>query len=230
MWVAPRRLKDMIRVLVVDDDAMVRQLLRTIISGPDIEVVAEVTDGDEVIDAVHRHHPDVILMDLRMQRMSGIEALRAVHALSRPPGTIALTSFDVEEVILEAVQAGVSGFLAKDADPAEIGEAVRAVARGEGALSPRAARAVMAHVHADTTGHLRRDARAQVEQLTEREQQVATAVAAGLTNAQIARQTFLSEATIKTHLTNAMAKLGAGNRVQLALVIDRAALGHLPPG
>ena len=217
----------MVRVLVVDDDAMVRQLLRTIIEAAGISVVADVSDGDEVIDAVHAHHPDVIVMDLRMERVSGVEAIRAVNDLPNPPGTIALTSFDTEDVILEAVRAGTQGFLAKDADPDEIVEAVRAVASGEGALSQRAARTVMAHVHADTTARARREAREKVERLTEREEQIATAVATGMTNAEIARRNFLSEATIKTHLTNAMSKLDAANRVQLALIVDRAALGHL---
>lgn len=218
----------MTRVLVVDDDAMVRQLLRTIIEAAGISVVADVSDGDEVIDAVHAHHPDVIVMDLRMERVSGVEAIQRVNDLPNPPGTIALTSFDTEDVILEAVRAGTQGFLAKDADPGEIVEAIRAVASGEGALSPRAARTVMAHVQADTSGRAQREARAHVDRLTEREEQIAAAVATGMTNAEIARQSFLSEATVKTHLTNAMTKLGATNRVQLALVVDRAALGHLP--
>ncbi|MGC0252550.1 response regulator transcription factor [Pseudactinotalea sp. Z1748] len=216
----------MIRVLVVDDDAMVRQLLRTIIEQADLSVVADVGDGDEVIPAVHKHHPDVVVMDLRMQRVSGVEATRSVMALPDPPGVIALTSFDSEDVILEAVHAGAHGFLAKDADPAEIITAIRSVAAGDGALSPRAARTVMAHVQADTSGQKRREARERVERLTDREQAITTAVAAGLTNAQIARQNYLSEATVKTHLTNAMTKLDAANRVQVALVIDRAASGR----
>lgn len=205
---------------------MVRQLLRTIIEQADLSVVADVSDGDEVIPAVHKHHPDVVVMDLRMQRVSGVEATRSVMALPDPPGVIALTSFDSEDVILEAVHAGAHGFLAKDADPAEIITAIRSVAAGEGALSPRAARTVMAHVQADTSGQKRREARERVERLTDREQTITTAVAAGLTNAQIARQNYLSEATVKTHLTNAMTKLDAANRVQVALVIDRAASGR----
>ncbi|MGC0272791.1 response regulator transcription factor [Pseudactinotalea sp. Z1739] len=216
----------MIRVLVVDDDAMVRQLLRTIIEQADLSVVADVGDGDEVIPAVHKHHPDVVVMDLRMHRVSGVEATRSVMALPDPPGVIALTSFDSEDVILEAVHAGAHGFLAKDADPAEIITAIRSVAAGDGALSPRAARTVMTHVQADTSGQKRREARERVERLTDREQTITTAVAAGLTNAQIARQNYLSEATVKTHLTNAMTKLDAANRVQVALVIDRAASGR----
>lgn len=205
---------------------MVRQLLRTIIEQADLSVVADVSDGDEVIPAVHKHHPDVVVMDLRMQRVSGVEATRSVMALPDPPGVIALTSFDSEDVILEAVHAGAHGCLAKDADPAEIITAIRSVAAGEGALSPRAARTVMAHVQADTSGQKRREARERVERLTDREQTITTAVAAGLTNAQIARQNYLSEATVKTHLTNAMTKLDAANRVQVALVIDRAASGR----
>lgn len=215
----------MIRVIVVDDDAMVRRLLRTILEQSQISVVAEATDGDEALPAVQAHHPDVVLMDLRMERLSGVDATKELARLADPPGVIALTSLDTESVILDAVRAGAQGFLAKDAEPTEIVAAVRAVAAGEGALSPRAASAVMRHVQADISVQARNSARERIEELTAREQEIATGVAAGLTNAQIAQRSFLSEATVKTHLGRAMSKLGAENRVQLALAIDRAGLG-----
>ncbi|NDO88935.1 response regulator [Cellulosimicrobium composti] len=215
----------MIRVLVVDDDPMVRRLLRTILRPDDIDVVAEAADGDEVVTAVQAHHPDVVLMDLRMPRIDGVAATRAVRALPDPPGVIAMTSFDTEAVILDAVHADASGFLAKDASPDEIVSAVRAVARGEGALSPRAARVVMAQVHAAPNSG-GRDAAAKVATLTERELDVARLVAQGLSNAEIAQRLFLGEATVKTHLSAATAKLGVVNRVQLAVVVTQSALGE----
>lgn len=215
----------MIRVLVVDDDPMVRRLLRTILRPDDIEVVAEASDGDEVVTAVQAHHPDVVLMDLRMPRVDGVAAARAVRALPDPPGVIAITSFDTEAVILDAVHAGASGFLAKDASPDEIVSAVRAVAAGEGALSPRAARTVMAQVSASPGAAGRRVAAEKVATLTERELDVARLVAQGLSNPEIAQRLFLGEATVKTHLAAATAKLGVTNRVQLAVVVTQSTPG-----
>src|SRR5690606_28832609 len=200
---------------------MVRRLLRTILRPDDIDVVAEAADGDEVVTAVQAHHPDVVLMDLRMPRIDGVAATRAVRALPDPPGVIAMTSFDTEAVILDAVHADASGFLAKDASPDEIVSAVRAVARGEGALSPRAARVVMAQVHAAPSSG-GRDAAAKVATLTERELDVARLVAQGLSNAEIAQRLFLGEATVKTHLSAATAKLGVSNRVQVAVLVSRS--------
>lgn len=213
----------MIRVLVVDDDPMVRRLLRTILRPDDLDVVAEAADGDEVVTAVQAHHPDVVLMDLRMERVDGITATRAVRALPSPPGVIAMTSFDTEAAILEAVHAGAAGFLAKDAGPDEIVAAVRAVAGGEGWLSARAARTVMTQVSADPAAAARREAAALLATLTERELEVARAVAEGLSNAEIAQRVFASEATVKTHLGRVMEKLGVGSRVLVAVVVDRAA-------
>ncbi|MBD5785064.1 response regulator transcription factor [Cellulosimicrobium terreum] len=207
--------------MVVDDDAMVRRLLRTILRPDDIEVVAEASDGDEVVRGVQAHHPDVVLMDLRMPRIDGVAATRAVRALPDPPGVIAMTSFDTEQVILDAVHAGAAGFLAKDAEPAELIAAVRAVAAGEGALSPRAARTVMAQVSASGAAG-RRDAAERLAALTERELDVARLVAEGLSNADVAGRLFLGEATVKTHLASGIAKLGVTNRVQLAVVVTQA--------
>lgn len=220
-WVVVTRLATVIRVMVVDDDAMVRRLLRTILRPDDIEVVAEASDGDEVVRGVQAHHPDVVLMDLRMPRIDGVAATRAVRALPDPPGVIAMTSFDTEQVILDAVHAGAAGFLAKDAEPAELIAAVRAVAAGEGALSPRAARTVMAQVSASGAAG-RRDAAERLAALTERELDVARLVAEGLSNADVAGRLFLGEATVKTHLASGIAKLGVTNRVQLAVVVTQA--------
>lgn len=211
--------------MVVDDDAMVRRLLRTILASDGLSVVAEACDGDEVVTQVQAHHPDVVLMDVRMPRLDGIRATAAVRALPHPPGVIAMTSFDTESAILDAVHAGAAGFLAKDSSPEEILAAVQAVGAGEGALSPRAARTVMAQVTAQHGDQERREARMLLDQLTSRELEVAGGVARGLSNAEIAKGSHLGAATVKTHLARAMAKVGATNRVQLAVVVDRAGLG-----
>ncbi len=205
--------------MVVDDDAMVRRLLRTILRASDLEVVAEAADGDEVVTCVQAHHPDVVLMDLRMARMDGVAATRALAAIPTAPGVIVMTSFDTEQVILDAVHAGAAGFLAKDAEPAEIVAAVRAVAAGDGALSPRAARTVMAQVSAAPGVAGRREAAKRLAALSERELDVARLVVDGLSNADIAQRLFLSEATVKTHIQSANAKLGTSGRVQLAVAL-----------
>lgn len=207
--------------MIVDDDAMVRGFLRTILTKSGLDVVAEAADGDEVVTAVQAHHPDVVLMDLRMERMDGIRATAATAALPSAPGVIAMTSFDTESAILDAVHAGAAGFLAKDAGPDELVAAVRSVAAGEGALSPRAARVVMEQVGSRPAARGQREARELLAQLTDREREIASAVAEGLSNAQIAERLFLGEATVKTHLTRATTRLGV-NRVQLALLVDRA--------
>ncbi|WP_418275545.1 response regulator [Isoptericola jiangsuensis] len=212
----------MVRVMIVDDDTMVRQFLRQILTKGGLDVVAEASDGDEVVTAVQAHRPDVVLMDLRMARMDGIRATAAVVALPSAPGVVAMTSFDTESAILDAVHAGAAGFLAKDSGPHELVAAVESVAAGDGALSPRAARVVMAQVAAAPTVRGRQDAQKALAELTDRERQIADGVAAGLTNAEIAAQLFLGEATVKTHLGKACQKLGV-NRVQLALLVDRAA-------
>lgn len=214
----------MVKVLIVDDDALVRSLLGTILSKQGIEVVAEATDGDEVVPAIQAHHPDVVLMDLRMARMQGVEATAAVCALPAPPAVLVLTSFDTDDSVLRAVRAGARGFLPKDASPSDIFDAVRAVAGGGGALAPRAARYLVDRLAGDQTDRQRAAAQGALRVLTERELEVALLVADGLTNADIAARTYCSEATVKTHLGRAMTKLDLANRVQLALAVDRAGL------
>lgn len=213
-----------IRVLVVDDDALMRKLLGIILAPYGIEMVGEADDGDAVLAAVRAHYPDVVLMDLRMARVSGIEATAQLRAVPGAPGVIALTSFDTEASILDAVAAGVAGFLAKDADPEDIVMAVRQVAAGEGALSPRAARVMIERMHADPAQGERRAAAAALAGLTARELDVARGVAQGLSNGQLAELLFVSEATVKTHLNMAMQKTGTSNRVQLAVLAVRAGL------
>jgi DNA-binding NarL/FixJ family response regulator len=211
-----------VRVLLVDDDPLVRTLLALILQAQGIAVVAQVGDGDEVVPAVQAHHPDVVVMDLRMERRSGIDATRDVKALPSPPGVLAMTSFDSDPSILDAVEAGADGFLTKDSGPEEIVAAVRQVAAGDGALSPRAARVVMGQVRGADQGAGRADARRRLAGLTERERQVAFALQDGSSNSEIGRALHLGEGTVKTHLAAALSKTGTANRVELAVLVTIA--------
>lgn len=212
----------MIRVLVVDDDALVRTLLAGILAAQDIAVVAQAADGDEVVPAVQAHHPDVVLLDLHMPRMSGLDALAALAQLPDPPGVIALTSFGTDQTVVAAVRAGASGFLAKDADPGAIADAVRRVAGGDGALGPEALGSLLRHVAGDADHGRREEAHRALAVLTEAELEVAAYVPAGLSNQAIGELTFRSDSTVKAHLSRAMAKLGVTTRSQLAVLVDRA--------
>lgn len=212
-----------VRVLVVDDDPLVRSGLRMIL-GPvrDIHVVGEAADGEEVPDALARHRPDVVLMDLRMRRVDGLTATERLRRVPDPPAVLVLTTFDADEQVLRALRAGASGFLLKDATPERIIEAIRTVAAGEAALSPSVARRLIAHVADDEGALRRRDARDRLARLTEREAEVARAIGQGSTNAEIARSLSMSVATVKAHVTHVLAKLGVDNRVQIALLVHDA--------
>ena len=213
------------RVLLVDDDPLVRSGLRLILgTAQDIQVVAEAGDGAEAVDAARTHAPDVVLMDLRMPRMDGIDATRWIRALGRAPQVIALTTWDVDDAVLRSISAGAAGFLLKSAAPEEITGAVRSVAAGDSVLSPRSTRQVLDHLAGDTDDQDRRSAGQAVAGLSGREREVVTAVGLGRSNAEIARELFLGEATVKTHLSAAQAKLGVRNRVEVAVLAERAGL------
>lgn len=215
----------MTRVLLVDDDPLVCSALETMLgSTEDLEVVASVNDGDQVIEAIHRHRPDIVLMDVRMARQDGITTTAALSALASPPKVIMLTTFDHDDVMLRAVHAGAAGFLLKTASPLDIIAAVQSVAAGEGALSARSARQVVEHLQSDPARDQRRAAEALVATLTERERDVVRCVAKEMTTAQIAQELFLGEATVKSHLARAQDKLGAQNRVGIGIIADRAGL------
>lgn len=211
-----------VRIVIVDDDALVRTLLGRILGAQGFAVVGEGADGDEAVDLVRAHHPNVVLMDLRMARMSGIEATRLIRQLPGAPGVVALTSFDTPAAVLDAVGAGVAGFLAKDAAPEEIVHAVRQVAAGAGALSPRAAAVVLDSIQGSTHGEVRRAARARLREFSPRELEAARGVAEGLSNGEIAGRLYVSEGTVKSHVQSALAKSGAENRVQLAVLVAQA--------
>ncbi|SOD64406.1 two component transcriptional regulator, LuxR family [Streptomyces zhaozhouensis] len=210
-------------MLLADDDPLVRTGLRMMLRGADgIEVTGEAANGAEVVDAVRRDAPDVVLMDIRMPVMDGLAATRA---LSRDASArvLVLTTFDEHGLVLEAIRAGAVGYLVKHAAPEEIVEAVRGAARGEPTLSHAAARALITHATSGTGDESRAErARRRLSVLTERERAVADAVAESLSNAEIAARLYLSLGTVKSHLSSALTKLELDNRVQLALLAHDA--------
>lgn len=214
-----------IAVLLVDDDALVRQGLSFMLRGsPQIEVVGEAGDGDEVVEAVSALRPDVILMDVRMDRVSGIAATRAVRAEPNAPHVIMLTTFDADHEVLEALRAGAAGYLLKDTSPAEIVRAIEHVVVGEPILSPSVTRRLMDLAGAASSYRARDSARARLRALTDREQEVAAALGQGLSNVQIGAATYMSTATVKSYVSRLLEKLGAANRVQIALLVQQADL------
>ncbi len=212
-----------IRVLLVDDDALVRAGLRMILSSSeDIEVVGEAADGAEAVAAAQADRPEVVLMDIRMPGMDGIAATAALRRLARPPHVIVLTTFQADEHVLSAIRAGADGFLLKDTAPADIVRAVRLVAAGEAMLSPSVTRTLLSHVGDEATADRRRAAEERLTSLTDREREVADAVASGASNAEIAASLFMSEATAKAHVSRLLTKLGVANRVQVAILVHDA--------
>jgi DNA-binding NarL/FixJ family response regulator len=212
-----------IRVLVVDDDALVRAGLTMMLDGADgLSVVGEAGDGDQVPAALDRHPTDVVLMDVRMPKVNGIAATARVRARANPPEVIVLTTFDTDENVLRALRAGASGFLLKDAPPAEIAAAIRRVAAGDPILSPRVTRRLMDRAATEAGTYAK--ARGLLTALSAREHDVAVAVGKGRTNAEIATELHVSVATVKSHITRVLIKLEAGNRTQIALLVHDADL------
>lgn len=217
-----------VRILLVDDDPLVCRGLEFLLeTAPELAVVGMVHDGDQVLDGIARHRPDVVLMDVRMGRQDGVTTTAQVVRLPQAPKVLILTTYDHDDVLLRAIEAGAAGFLLKTASPQDIIASVRDVAGGEGALSARSARQIFEYVHQDPRRQGSQFAQTLVETLTPREFDVARAVARGWTNARIAKELYLGEATVKTHLSAAQLKLGANSRVQVAILIDRA--GALDP-
>jgi DNA-binding NarL/FixJ family response regulator len=214
-----------IRVLLVDDDALVRAGLRMILaSGEDLDVVGETDDGARAVAAVREHRPDVVLMDIRMPEMDGITATAAVRRLDAPPQVIVLTTFEADEQVMSALRAGAAGFLLKDTPPAEILSAVRLVASGEAMLSPSVTRTLLSHLGDAQASERRRNAAQRLAMLTDREHEVALAVGSGATNAEVAASLFMSEATVKSHVSRLLTKLDVANRVHVAIVVHDASL------
>ena len=217
----------MIRVLLAEDQALVRDGLRMMLAAePDIEVVGEAADGKQALELVRRLVPDVALMDVRMPELNGIEATRRLAAAGSPVRVLVLTTFDLDEYVYEAMRAGASGFLLKDARREQLAAAIRAVSAGEMLIDPAVTRRLVEDFcrrPPPTTG-----IPAAAEELTERELEVARAVARGLTNAQIAGDLYLGETTVKTHIANILAKLNLRDRVQIVVFAYES--GIIRPG
>ena len=217
----------MIRVMLVDDQEMIRAGMRTIVSAhPDLEVVAEAADGQAVLRDLESLVVDVVLMDIWMPGIDGVEATRRIR-LTRSPEELrmlVLTTFDQDENVLQALRAGADGFLGKGAGPAELTGAILEVASGRRALSPGAVGAVVDHVVQQRAVPADPVLAARFAELTPREREVVGAIVSGLDNAQIAEQFFLSPFTVKTHANRAMVKVGARDRAQLVAFAVRAGI------
>ena len=214
-----------IRVLVVGDDPLVRAAMAMILGhAPDIDLVAEAADGAEVLTAVDRYAPDVVLMDIRMPRVDGLAATELLRARPHPPEIIVLTTFDTDEYVLRALRAGASGFLLKDTRPAEILRAVARVAAGEPILSPSVTRRLIGHIGDSGANARGQHARAVLARLSEREREVAMAVGRGRSNAEISGELFMSVTTVKQHVSRILTKLDLNNRTQIALLAHDAGL------
>ena len=226
-----------VRVVIVDDETLVRTGLRLLLGGDrGIEVVGEASDGLEAEAVIDRTEPDVVLMDIRMPRCDGLVATERELARRPDLAVLVLTTFDADELVLSALRLGARGFLVKDTPPHELVQAVRTVASGRSILSPSVLDRVIgvaagrigaeaqahAHAHAPTVGRVERE---RFDRLTDREAEVALAVARGATNAQIAADLFVSIATIKTHVGHVYEKLEVDNRVQVALLVHAAGRG-----
>ncbi len=214
-----------IRVLIVDDDALVRSGLLMILGGaPDIDVVGQAVDGRDGIRATREHRPDVVLMDIRMPHLDGLEATEAIGSWTDPPKVIVLTTFDADDYVARALRAGASGFLLKDTAPAAIIDAIRRVADGDPMLSPSVTARLIAQLTDSTAPDRASTARARLAALTDRERDVAVAVGAGLSNADIAARLYLSVPTVKAHIGHLFTKLEVTNRVQIAICVHDAGL------
>jgi DNA-binding NarL/FixJ family response regulator len=212
-------------VLLVDDEALVRAGLRMILeTTEDIGVVGEAEDGRAAIEAVDRLRPDVVLMDIRMPHLDGLAATSAVRAGPGAPAVVVLTTFDTDDAVFRALEAGATGFLLKDTPPEDLLRAVRLAAAGDSMLSPTVTRQVINRFTAEDRTARRREALQRLSGLTEREREVLVEIGRGLPNAEIATTLYMSEATVKSHISHLFDKLGATNRVQLAIAAFRAGL------
>jgi DNA-binding NarL/FixJ family response regulator len=206
-----------VRVLVVDDQALVRAgFVKLLEPEADLQVVGEAGDGGEAVDATLRTRPDVVLMDIRMPRMDGIESTRRIRAQARAPRVLVLTTYDLDEYVFDALKAGASGFLLKDAPADQLIAGIRVIAAGDALLAPTVTRRLVEEF-------ARRplpppDGPAELAELTGREREILTLVARGLTNAEIAERLVVGESTVKTHVGNVFTKLALRDRVQAVVL------------
>ncbi|MEV0154312.1 response regulator transcription factor [Micromonospora sp. NPDC050686] len=219
-------LTETIRVVLVDDDALVRMGLRAMLDGVHgIRVVAEASDGGDVPAVVDAHHPEVVLMDLRMKKVDGITATQRLRDRGEGPAVIVLTTFDEHELVVRALRAGAVGFLLKHAPPEDIVRAIQSARQGDSMLSPEIARRLITMV-ANSTSHDtdRLAARERLQHLSAREIQVAMAIADGKSNVEIAADLTLTVPTVKGYISTILGKTASNNRVQLALIVQAAGL------
>jgi DNA-binding NarL/FixJ family response regulator len=211
----------MIRVLVVDDQSMVRAGFRMLLAGePDIEVVGEASNGLEAVERAARLRPTVVLMDIRMPELDGLEAMRRILAAEATARVLILTTFDLDEYVYEALSAGASGFVLKDDPPEQLLAAIRTVAGGEALLSPAITKRVIRQF--TRIPHLA--VPQEVAELTERELDVFRLIARGLSNAEIGRELYIGDTTVKTHITHILQKLGLRDRVQAVVLAHKTGL------
>ena len=212
-------MSEKIRVIVADDEALVRAaLVKMVNSRPDMAVVGEAANGPQAVRCAQTQRSDVVLMDVRMPGGDGITATAQLRALPAPPQVLVLTTFDLDDFVFAALEAGAAGFLLKDTDPERLFHAIRAVADGEGMLAPTVTKRLIDRTRERAAATRSNAAVARLELLTAREAEVLDAVAQGMSNDRIARELFLSEGTVKTHVSRILAKLDLENRVQAALL------------
>jgi DNA-binding NarL/FixJ family response regulator len=216
-----------VRVLIADDQSLVRAGFRLVLENqPEIEVVGEAADGRQAVHGAARLRPDVVLMDIRMPELDGIAATREITAADRPARVLVLTTYDLDEYVYDALQAGASGFLLKDTPPAQLVDGIRAVAGGEALLAPTVTRRLIEEFARIGPAHRARPAA--LDGLTPRELDVLRLLARGMSNAEIAAALVLSDTTIKTHVTHVLGKLGLRDRVQAVVLAYES--GLVTPG
>ena len=214
-----------IQVVVADDQGMVRSGFSVLLNAqPDIEVIGEAVNGQEAITMAASLQPDVILMDVRMPVLDGLQATREITGLPDPPKVLVLTTFDLDDYVYEALRAGASGFLLKDASARELADAVRLVAAGDALLAPGVTRRLIAEFA--RMGAPRSASRKDLEGLTERESEVLALVARGMSNAEIAGHLVVAEQTVKTHVSRILMKLGLRDRTQAVVLAYETGLVH----
>ena len=214
-----------IQVLLVDDDPLVRSALSLMLGGQgDIEVVGEAGNGEAGLALVTELKPDVVLMDIRMPVMDGLEATQVLHQRLAPPAVVVLTTFDADDHVLRAIAAGADGFLLKDTAPGDIVQAIRTVAAGDAMLSPSATRSLVSRLRSTIPTSRSSTAADRLTALTERELEVAVCVGRGLSNSEIASELYLSIPTVKSHVSRLLTKLDSSNRVQVAMIVHDAGL------
>ena len=212
-------MSDAIRVAIADDHPVVRRGLRAFLDSlDDIEVVGEAVDGERAVQVVVTEEPDVLLLDLKMPKLDGIGVISRLRSRGTSTRILVLTSFTAQQQVIPAIQAGADGYLLKDADPSELEQAIRAVYRGDPLLAPEAAAAVMAAVSGQTLDL------PELDRLTPREREVLAGLGRGLSNRSLAEELFITEKTIKTHVSSILMKLGLADRVQAALFAVRVGL------